>query len=93
MDASHLATDQGLHFNDYGLAVQAAIAGQGVVLASWPILRDPVAAGLLQCPFSEKVTTDIGYDLVTTPVAVVRPEARAFIDWLTNAAEREPQRL
>jgi len=30
-----------LHFNDYGQAVQAAVAGQGVVLASGPILRDP----------------------------------------------------
>lgn len=90
--AAHLATDRGLHFNDYGLAVQAAVAGQGVVLASWPILRDPIAAGLLTCPFRETVTTDIGYDLVTTPHARLRPEVDAFIAWLVDAASREQQR-
>lgn len=87
--AGHLGSDQGLHFNDYGLAVQAAVAGQGVVLASWPILKEPISAGLLVCPFSEKVTTDIGYDLVTTPSAATRAEANAFISWLTDAAARE----
>lgn len=87
--AGHLRSDQGLHFNDYGLAVQAAVAGQGVVLASWPILKEPISAGLLVCPFSEKVTTDIGYDLVTTPSAATRAEANAFISWLTDAAARE----
>lgn len=87
--ATHLASDQGLHFNDYGLAVQAAVAGQGVVLASWPILREPIAAGLLVCPFPKKVITDIGYDLVTTPSAATRAEASAFISWLTDAAARE----
>jgi len=92
VDASHLATDRGLHFNDYGLAVQAAVAGQGVVLASWPILRDPIAAGLLICPFRETVTTDIGYDLVTTPQARFRLEVDAFIAWLVDAADRERQR-
>jgi len=91
-DASHLATDRGLHFNDYGLAVQAAVAGQGVVLASWPILSDPIRAGLLTCPFRETVMTDIGYDLVTTPQARLRPEVDAFIAWLVEAADREQQR-
>lgn len=87
--ADHLASEEGLHFNDYGLAVQAAIAGQGVVLASWPILREPIAAGLLVCPFDRKVSTDIGYDLVATPTAASRPEANAFIDWLVDAAGRQ----
>ena len=89
--ATHLATDRGLHFNDYGLAVQAAVAGQGVVLASWPILRGPISAGLLTRPFGETVTTDIGYDLVTTPHARSRPEVEAFIAWLIDAADREQQ--
>lgn len=87
--ASHLSTDEGLHFSDYGLAVQAAVAGQGVVLASWPILREPIAAGLLVCPFADKVTTDIGYDLVTTPDAARRGEVTAFVQWLLEAAGRE----
>ncbi len=87
--ADELITGEGLHFSDYGLAVQAAIAGQGMVLASWPILREAVDAELLVCPFREKVTTDIGYDLVTTGDARDRPEVTAFIDWMLEAAGRE----
>ncbi len=85
----HLATERGLHFNDYGLAVQAAVAGQGVVLASWPILKEPISAGLLIRPFAESVTTDIGYDLVTTREAQTRPEVDAFITWLGETAAQE----
>ncbi len=87
--AHELITGEGLHFSDYGLAVQAAIAGQGMVLASWPILREAVDAQLLVCPFREKVTTDIGYDIVTTGLARNRPEVNAFIDWILEAAGRE----
>ena len=77
-----------LFFSDYGQAVQAAIAGQGVVLASGPLLRDTLATGHLVRPFAESVAPDIGYDLVTTKPAIRRFEARAFIDWMleTTAA-------
>ncbi|MEO0910317.1 MAG: LysR substrate-binding domain-containing protein, partial [Pseudomonadota bacterium] len=77
-----LDTDRGLSFNDYGLAVQAAIAGQGLLLASWPILKEPIESGLLVCPFKERTITDIGYDLVTTSQAHARYEVKAFIDWM-----------
>ena len=84
-----IKSDGGLHFSDYGLAVQAAIAGQGVVLASWPILKEPIESGLLVCPFEERVRTDIGYDLVTTFQAQQRLEVRAFVDWLIETASAE----
>ncbi len=72
--ASRLMTKQGLIFSEYGQAVQAAIAGQGVMLASWPILREPIEAGLLVAPFGERVTTDIGYEVVTTAETMARSE-------------------
>ncbi|MEM9331054.1 MAG: LysR substrate-binding domain-containing protein [Pseudomonadota bacterium] len=87
--ADHVSCDGGLYFNDYGLAVQSAIAGQGMILASWPILREPIASGLMVCPFPEKVTTDIGYDLVTTYAAQKRPEVIAFCDWIKETAYGE----
>lgn len=86
--AEHVVSRHGVHFNDYGLAVQAAIAGQGVVLASWPILKEPVASGLLVGPFAETVSTDIGYDLVATQEQRSRHEVAAFIDWIVDAAKR-----
>ena len=73
-------------FNDYNLAVQAAIAGQGVVLGSLPILRDLVEAKLLVSPFDEKVDTNIGYDIVTTKQAYDRREVRRFADWIVMEA-------
>lgn len=82
-----LNTSRGVRFSDYGLAVQAAISGQGVILASWPILRDPFDAGLLVKPFSKRpLSTGIGYDLVMTAEASDRPEVSAFADWLTQTS-------
>ena len=80
---------KGLRFSDYALAVQAAISGQGVILASWPILKDPTDAGLLIQLFPDSVrSTDIGYDLVTTKEAVKRPAVAAFTEWLMEISGR-----
>ena len=87
--ADDINTEGGLYFSDYGLAVQAAIAGQGMILASWPILAEPIESGLLVCPFRERITTDIGYDLVTTRQAHGRPEVKAFADWIITTAREK----
>ena len=65
---------------------QAAIAGQGVVLASWPILKSVVNAGLLVKPFEETVTTDIGCDIVTTQTISERTEVGMFVSWILEAS-------
>ncbi len=81
---------KGLRFSDYGLAVQAATSGQGVILASWPILRDPFDAGLLVRPFAGSArSTGIGYDLVLSDAAAQRPQAQAFARWLLDVAQGE----
>lgn len=84
--ADHVPSETGLRFSDYNLAVQAAVAGQGVVLGSLPVLQSLVEAGLLVCPFPERVKTDIGYDLVTTETTLQRPEAQRFLEWITSEA-------
>lgn len=84
--ADHINASAGVSFSDYNLAVQAAIAGQGVVLGSLPVLHDLIAANLLVCPFPERVITDIGYDLVTTRQAQRRPEVQSFTDWILSEA-------
>ncbi len=84
--ADHIASDRGTRFSDYNLAVQAAIAGQGVVLGSLPVLRDLLEAELLVCPFPDRVITDIGYDVVTTGRALQQPEVRVFRDWIIAEA-------
>ncbi|MBX2867607.1 MAG: LysR family transcriptional regulator [Acidiferrobacterales bacterium] len=84
-----IATKGGIIFSDYGLAVQAAVAGQGMLLASWPILREPIESGLLVCPFQEKVATDIGYDLAITQDNQHRPDVKAFSEWVFSTIEDE----
>ncbi|MEE8534905.1 MAG: LysR substrate-binding domain-containing protein [Kiloniellales bacterium] len=78
-----------LRFNDYNLTVQAAIAGQGVVLGSWPILRDAIEANLLVSPFDARARTDVGYDLVMTRDAMARPEVAAFVEWILGEIEKD----
>lgn len=82
-------TSQGLHFVEYTQALQAAIAGQGVILISDSILTGTFQAGLLVCPFKEVASPDIGYDVVCTQAAATRPEVKAFIDWITEAAAQD----
>ena len=87
--AGHIDWQSGTRFSDYNLAVQAAIAGQGFVLGSLPILRDLVEANLLVCPFGETVDTDIGYNIVTTEQTLERPEVESFMNWIIGEARTE----
>lgn len=77
---------RGIQFNDYNLALQAAIAGQGVILGSQPVLKDLTRVKVLISPFRECVDTDIGYDVVATKQALQRPEARRFVEWIVAEA-------
>ena len=86
---SHRSTDKGLYFSEYSQAVQAAIAGQGVLLASWPILRNPIDTGHLVAPFEHYLATNIGYELVATKETVKQPHVQAFINWLLDSAALE----
>lgn len=75
----------GMRFTDHALALQAAAAGQGVALASEPLARDSLAAGLLVKPFATELGTGFGYDVV------MRADDRsqmvaAFAEWLRSEA-------
>ena len=87
MGMSDVDASKGLRFSDYGMAVQAATSGRGVILAGWPVLQDQIEAGLLVCPFPNlSLKTDIGYDVVTTKDACERPDVAVFVDWLLKIA-------
>lgn len=90
-DAQDIEPAHNLHFSDYNQAIQAAIAGHGVVLGSWPILRDAFESGLLIAPFEESVLTDIGYDVVSTRQALASPHIAQFKDWLLKEANAQPK--
>ncbi|KQV54434.1 hypothetical protein ASE26_01630 [Duganella sp. Root198D2] len=71
----------GAHFSEESHAVQAAIAGQGVVLTALPLVREEIGMGLLEAPVGPVLG---GFDFY-----VVRPEGddprdevRAVEAWL-----------
>lgn len=74
----------GTHFSSASLAIQAAIAGQGVVLASAALVADDLEAGRLVRPFGDKYSTllGMGYFLVYLEGFEMDPKISAFRDWL-----------
>jgi LysR family glycine cleavage system transcriptional activator len=90
--AEDFDSDRRIRFNDYTVALQAAIAGQGFVLGSRPIVQDALDAGLLVAPFAESVRIQEGYEVVATEEALARPEVAAFVAWIKAAAAPEPAR-
>jgi len=78
----------GLSFNNMHLALDAAIAGHGVVLAQSTIAAADLAAGRLVRLFSLALPDQFAYYIVTAPGALDRPKVRAFRDWLRCEADR-----
>lgn len=78
----------GLSFNNMHLALDAAIAGHGVVLAQSTIAAGDLAAGRLVRLFSLALPDQFAYYIVTAPGALERPKVRAFRDWLRCEADR-----
>ena len=82
LDATQLAERHS--FTDASLALDAAIAGHGVLLA-WPTLAaDALRAGTLVAPFTERVTTGIAYWLVTSAARREPKTVRDFKTWIRD---------
>jgi LysR family glycine cleavage system transcriptional activator len=78
----------GLSFNNMHLALDAAIAGHGVVLAQNTIAAGDLAAGRLVRLFTLALPDPFAYYILTVPGALERPKVRAFRDWLRCEADR-----
>jgi LysR family transcriptional regulator, glycine cleavage system transcriptional activator len=81
-----VAATAGLSFNNMSLALDAAIAGHGVVLAYSTIAAADIAAGRLVRLFSLALPDQFSYYIVTPPGALERPKIRAFRNWLRDEA-------
>jgi LysR family transcriptional regulator, glycine cleavage system transcriptional activator len=77
----------GLSFSVGYMALDAAIAGHGVVLAYSTIAAADLAAGRLVRLFSLALPDLFAYYIVTAPGALERPKVRAFRDWLREEAD------
>lgn len=74
--------DSGPAYSYTGLAIQAAIAGQGVALGRRVLVADDLAHGHIVCPFGPELPTRESWYFVTTPEAGERPAVSALLAWL-----------
>lgn len=82
---------RGPRFTDSGVMIQAAIAGQGVMLGRSVLVREHLRAGALVQPFERVRRADFAYYLVAPEAAAVLPKVAAFFDWaLSEAANDGP---
>ncbi len=77
----------GVTYNASYLALDAAIAGHGIVLATSTIAAADIAAGRLVRLFSLALPDLFAYYIVTAPGALERAKVKAFRDWLRQEAD------
>ncbi|MET3514089.1 DNA-binding transcriptional LysR family regulator [Pseudacidovorax sp. 1753] len=76
-----------LYFNYAYQMVQAALSGQGVVLARSPLIAESLASGdLVEVLPRQRMDSPMAYWLLVAPRSTARPEIRAFCDWLRQQA-------
>lgn len=73
---------RGLIAEDMNVLIQAAIAGQGFVLGSNPLVSAEIAAGLLVKPFAVDLPAYSDYFVVYPRGRARNKEIKAVLDWL-----------
>lgn len=80
---SRLQPKRWLYFNYAYQMVQAALTGQGLVLARLPLVAESLANGDLIEPLPRlRLDSPMAYWMIVGPRSAQRPEIRAFCDWL-----------
>jgi LysR family glycine cleavage system transcriptional activator len=75
---------RGPAYNNSNLAVDAAINGDGILLARSVLVADALAAGRLVKPFDVSQPAHMAYYFACTEAALERPKVAAFRAWLTD---------
>jgi LysR family glycine cleavage system transcriptional activator len=69
-------------FSHASMAIEAAIAGQGVALGRSSLVDRDLAEGRLTCPFGPRFRSPFSYWLVTAPGGLQPPRVQALVEWL-----------
>lgn len=72
-------------FSHASMAIEAAIAGQGVALGRSSLVARDLSEGRLTCPFGPRFRSPFSYWLVTAPGGPPPPRVQALIGWLRQA--------
>jgi len=79
------AQPRGPTYFDPSLAFDAAISGQGALLAVDMMSADAVCDGRLARPLDITVTSEMGYFLCIADTRRLSPKVRLFLDWIKEA--------
>lgn len=77
-----LQTDAGIVLSDDGHAMSAAMAGQGVILANLPLVRDALEAGALVQPFDGPVIQRYAFWAMAPATRLEDAAVRSVWNWL-----------
>lgn len=82
----------GLRLDNSGLALQAAIDGQGVALGDSSLVSDDLAAGRLVQPFAVTIKgpPQFAYYVISPVETQNDPLVRSFRDWILDEAAKTP---
>jgi DNA-binding transcriptional LysR family regulator len=81
---------RGLRFDNYAMALQAAVDGVGVAIGLRPYVEDDLVSGRLVAPFKLAVPKGQAWYLVYRPFRRDDAALIAFRDWLMANVERDP---
>ena len=79
--------NRGIFLSNGMAALNAAIAGQGIVLAPKTLASDDLERGTLVVPFDIELPTDFAWYVIAPSENMKRPEIRAFKEWLISEAK------
>ena len=84
------APDHGPRFSQADHALDAALAGSGVVLGRSALAAKDLSEGRLVAPFDIGLTTEAHYRFVCPAGSESRPQVAAFLDWIVQETDGEP---
>lgn len=79
---SEVRLRSGNSFTDASLALDAAIAGQGVMLAWATLAEHALSVGTLVAPFPGRARSGLSYWLITSAIRPEEKKVRAFKEWM-----------
>jgi LysR family glycine cleavage system transcriptional activator len=85
-DTGAIELDRGPGFNETSLAIDAAVAAQGVVLSRSALVAGDLAAGRLVQPLRETQPAPFAYWIVCPKADAEAPNIARFRDWLIEEA-------
>lgn len=81
-----LPSARNLHFNQTSLAIEAAIGGQGITLATYAFVKDDIAAGRLVQVFAQRLCLNKAFYLVWPRKAPEAAHLGVVKEWLKRQA-------